>query len=905
MARINLLGGTYLARSVIADAQRCLNLYPEKNPEDAAAPYTHLLTPGSVLKATPSVAGVARCLYTATNGSLYYVCGQNVYYIDSSWTLHLLGTLAANLTTPVAMQDNGNVIVLVDGTSAGYAINLQSGIVGRPLAGIVLDAGNATSGQPSAYSITPGSGGKNGTYSGSALIGGSGTGATADIIVSNPISATTLLFLTATVTTSLAHGLSPGDSFTLSGYPSANSYLNAAFVATSGTAGTTINFNISSGHSGSVGNGSLTAGGLGGVTSITANQTGTGYVIGDTLTTAAVPGLTGEDFVVSALGAQSGTYSNVALSGGAGTGATGEFQLVSGVATSFSLDNTGNGYLIGDVLFTQGIPGFGGFQFGLTSVGVAVNAFAAINDPNFLGGVGLGYLDTFIVLSQPNTRNWYSSLSNITFSELTGAPGQPMMGTIQAGGAGTATGAARNVTVSIASPAVVTLSNHGLVAGNTFTFTTTGALPTGISAGTTYYVIATGLTTNSFEFSATNGGSAIDTSGTQSGTQGIIASTQYNNVSLTGGSGTGAKANLTLTGGVVTTVHLLPGGLGYNAGDVLSASLSGTLFGFQYALTAVNAPAFDPTYLAAKTGYPDLLSTLVVVHREIWLLGAFESAEVWYDAGNAAFPFQIMPGVFIQHGCIAPYSVQTHDLNVFWLGVDQAGQGTVFMGAGYSAKRISTYAIEKIISGWVAAGANLADAVGMIYKQQDHVFYVLSSGSANATIVYDVTENLWHERAWTDPNSGLLNRVRANCMAFAYGANVVGDWQNGNIYELDLNTFTDANGPITRRRGFPHLLNDGKRHSIDRFALDMDCGNGDAQHITAQQLVQLEVSYDRGHTFFECPTQSMGAQGDYLYQMQWRQVSGIGRDFVLQVTWSGAAFTGIQGAWLDTSLAET
>jgi hypothetical protein len=825
MGRINLLGGTYQARSVIADAQRCLNLYPEKNPEDASAPYTNLLTPGQVLKATPGTAGVARCLYTATNGSLYYVCGQQVYYIDNTWTMHLLGTIAAG-TKPVAMQDNGFVIILVDGTSSGYAINLQSGIVGQPLAGQVTNAGTA-GGQPNAFAITaPGSGGTNGFYPNCPLTGGSGTNGAAAITVANPFAAAVSYSgLTLTMTTTVAHGLTTGSVFTVSGagaltisavdIPS----LNGTWTALSGTSGTTLKWTLPAGPQGTGPNlGAVSAGGTGQITVANPLPVGTGYAVNDTVGVTGVTGLSGETLTVTSVGAISGTYSNIPLTGGSGTGATGEFELVNGTVISFSLDDTGLNYLVGDTLGTASIPGLTGFAFVLTGVGTALNAFAAITDPNFLGGVGIGYLDTFIVISQPNTRNWYSTLSNVTYSELTGVAGQPFQGTIIAPGAASSNGT-------------------------------------------------------------------------------------FNNAALTGGSGTGATANITTAGGVVTSVVLLPTGLGYNAGDVLSATVAG-LVGFQYSLVAVNPPAFDPTYVAAKVGYPDLLSTLAVVHREIWLFGAFESTEVWYDAGNAGFPFTIMPGVFIQHGCIAPYSVATHDLNVFWLSIDQAGQGTVFEGVGYSARRISTYAIEKIISNWVKAGATLSDAVGAIYKQEDHVFYVLSSASANATIVYDVTENLWHERAWTD-NNGILNRIRANCMAFAYGVNVVGDWQNGNIYQLDLNTYTDFGGPITRRRGFPHLLNDGKRHSIDRFALDMDCGDGDASNITAQEPVTLEVSYDRGHTFFVTPTQSMGAQGDYLFQMQWRQVSGIGRDFVLRISWSGAAFTGISGAWLDDTLAET
>ena len=74
------------------------------------------------------------------------------------------------------------------------------------------------------------------------------------------------------------------------------------------------------------------------------------------------------------------------------------------------------------------------------------------------------------------------------------------------------------VTISIASPGVITASNS-CAAGQAIVFQTTSALPTGLTAGTLYYVIATGLTTSSFEVSATVGGSAVNTSGSQSGTQ--------------------------------------------------------------------------------------------------------------------------------------------------------------------------------------------------------------------------------------------------------------------------------------------------------------------------------------------------------------------------------------------------
>lgn len=78
-------------------------------------------------------------------------------------------------------------------------------------------------------------------------------------------------------------------------------------------------------------------------------------------------------------------------------------------------------------------------------------------------------------------------------------------------------------TITIAAPGVVSRVAHGLVLGDAVKFSTTGALPTGITAGTTYYVIAAGLTADAFQLSATPGGAAITTTGTQSGVHTMIS----------------------------------------------------------------------------------------------------------------------------------------------------------------------------------------------------------------------------------------------------------------------------------------------------------------------------------------------------------------------------------------------
>jgi hypothetical protein len=80
-------------------------------------------------------------------------------------------------------------------------------------------------------------------------------------------------------------------------------------------------------------------------------------------------------------------------------------------------------------------------------------------------------------------------------------------------------GSAATCTISVASPAVITRNSHGFTAGTVIKFTTTGSLPTGITDLTRYFVISTGLGLNSFQISAEPGGTAVVTTGTQSGTQ--------------------------------------------------------------------------------------------------------------------------------------------------------------------------------------------------------------------------------------------------------------------------------------------------------------------------------------------------------------------------------------------------
>lgn len=132
MEPLLLTGGAYKARSVIANAQECVNLYMENNPEKnkSPTPTTHYPRPGKTLLTRPPIPGAGRGLYRATNDNLYAVVSNTLYFVDSTFTFHPLGNILTDDTTPTSFADNGqtagNDIVAVDGSTHGYVVDMTT-----------------------------------------------------------------------------------------------------------------------------------------------------------------------------------------------------------------------------------------------------------------------------------------------------------------------------------------------------------------------------------------------------------------------------------------------------------------------------------------------------------------------------------------------------------------------------------------------------------------------------------------------------------------------------------------------------------------------------------------------------------------------------------------------------------
>lgn len=324
---------------------------------------------------------------------------------------------------------------------------------------------------------------------------------------------------------------------------------------------------------------------------------------------------------------------------------------------------------------------------------------------------------------------------------------------------------------------------------------------------------------------------------------------------------------------------------------LVSSTQNGNIQSSNSGLTTYNALA-----VATNTGDADQLQIIDVVHKEIWAFGR-RTTEVWSNVGGFPFPFSPIPGVFLQHGIAAPRSLAKWGLNIFFLSQDNNGQALVMMGTAYKADVISTPAISDEISRYT----KIDDAIGFCYQQGSHMFYVLTFPRADTTWVYDLSTQLWHERGWLDGN-GLLHRHRANCVAFAYNKTICGDWQNGKLYNWDLQTYTDDGASILRLRSFPHIVKDLNRISYKQFMADIEVGT--IEDPSVDPMVSLRWSDDRGVSFGNSLMQSLGHTGEYRTIPSWNRL-GMARDRVFELSWTAPCASALNGAFIDVEVMET
>jgi len=256
----------------------------------------------------------------------------------------------------------------------------------------------------------------------------------------------------------------------------------------------------------------------------------------------------------------------------------------------------------------------------------------------------------------------------------------------------------------------------------------------------------------------------------------------------------------------------------------------------QWGSTDLLSPISPQTSYSLKDGAPDDLVALIVDHREVYLMGEI-SSEVWTDVGTVPFPFQRIPGTSTQHGIAAPFSLYRLGNSFAYVSRNNRGQAQIMQMQGYIPQRISTHAVENTL-----ANQYVEDAIAWTYQLEGHEVYVVTFPTLNLTWAYDATTQLWHKWLYTATDS-TYQRHRGNCCAVFQGLVIIGDYENGKLYQLDKTNYTDDGQTVRRLRRAPHLVTEFQRQYFDELQIQFQPGVGTTGLSAALQQINLQSPY--------------------------------------------------------------
>lgn len=321
------------------------------------------------------------------------------------------------------------------------------------------------------------------------------------------------------------------------------------------------------------------------------------------------------------------------------------------------------------------------------------------------------------------------------------------------------------VTLTIAGPCVVTFGVV-LAEGTAVSFSTTGALPTGLTAGTTYYLRnVSGLTAN---LSATPTGSLITTSGTQSGTQSMILEDV-------------PKYQYSL---IVSDAYRFLLIFGCNPTDSSTVDPMLIRWCSQESLVDWN-PSATNTAGSIRLSHGSQIITVQQQRQEILVWTDSALFSIQYLGAPLVWGSQILADNI---SIIGPNAIAVASSKTYWMGVDKfyVYDGVV-RTLNCDLRRYVFNDINKYQNFQVFAGTNEG------FNEIWWFYCSANSTTVNRYVVYNYAENIWYygsmaRTAWSD--SGL----RQYPQAATYNYNIV-DHERG-VDDNETGTATAINAYI-------------------------------------------------------------------------------------------------------------
>lgn len=282
---------------------------------------------------------------------------------------------------------------------------------------------------------------------------------------------------------------------------------------------------------------------------------------------------------------------------------------------------------------------------------------------------------------------------------------------------------------------------------------------------------------------------------------------------------------------------------------------------------------WDALDFASRSIGPDpWLAMLVTTYGETWLMGE-QSSEVWYNNGDADFPYAPdQSGGLIPYGIAAPWSLCEAADRVVWLATTKDGDLQVMAASGFTPKRISDLALEAALDEMSVVD----DAEGETYRQKGHTFYKLTFPTENQTWVFDFETGAWHQRGTWISELNAYDEWRPTWHAYAFRKHLWCERTSGKILDVSPRYYTDVDSrPLRRVRKTPTIYQGGRTLTHKRLEVLAETGIGDV----TDPVLALRFSDDAGKTWNNELTQPLGNLGNYQQRLVWE---GLGQAIARQ-----------------------
>lgn len=340
----------------------------------------------------------------------------------------------------------------------------------------------------------------------------------------------------------------------------------------------------------------------------------------------------------------------------------------------------------------------------------------------------------------------------------------------------------------------------------------------------------------------------------------------------------------------------VPGYLTYQNGRFICPDLLGN----QWRLSDINQSSdyanwpTDAQHVGAIQTKPDTSVACIRMPGQGNMLLVFGSnvAEKWYDIGAAQFPYQRSQSDNFDYGCLNPATIGESENIVCWLGVNEKSGPTIMMTNGGQVKQISTDGIDFKLS----TLTNPANSYGFMFKQDGHLFYVITFIADQLTYAYDFNTEAFY--TLTDETLGNFHATR---VAFFNDQYYFVSIEDGNLYQLgtQFTNYDYGNGrvfEIPRIRILPQIKQDDQSYFLAGYT-----GFTIEQGITSRtQRVDLSLSKDGGYSFGSTQSITLNPLGKRQNRLMYWNL-GISNTLVQQFRFYGldrfVATNGITGVF--------